>query len=59
MNITMETESGSALVSAEVQEMWEHVKMVRFYEFDGLGTIWYRVECVRVQFPLFLDHIHS
>lgn len=29
MNITMETESDSKMLSAEVQEMWQHVKMVR------------------------------
>ena len=28
LNITMETESDSKLLSAEVQEMWHHVKMV-------------------------------
>jgi len=28
MNITIETESDSKLLSAEMQDMWQHVKMV-------------------------------
>lgn len=41
MNITMETESDSKLLSSEVQELWHHVKKVSDGSFTVKSTVFW------------------